>query len=225
MVKRVASWKESVARVVEALERLDSERETLLKTTRELTRLARETVFSIHTGRLEEAGRLVEAMREKFGEIAAYREREPMLFYSGAVNNALTEYVEAVSLYMVVKEWRIPTLEELDATYSSYLAGLGDLVGELRRYALNMVREGSLEKAWRALSLMEEIYVEVSKLSFPEALIPGVRHKMDVARSLIENTRKDLLFYEKSGELISALKDALRVFGEASRHAEPKDRG
>ena len=210
----MSDWRTSIEHVASKLEELDEEREKLLRVTRELTRLAREVVFKIHGGKLGEAEPLISLMNEKKSVIDGYREKYPMLYYSGSVNNALTEYVEAVSLYRIAAGESIPAFTELEVPPSSYLAGLGDVVGELRRYALNLVREEKLEEAWSMLRLMEEIYVEISKLSFPEALIPGVRHKMDVARVLLENTRKDLVFYEKSSKLAEKLEAAIRACGE-----------
>ncbi len=210
----MSDWKMSIEHVASKLEELDEEREKLLRVTRELTRLAREVVFKIHSGKLGEAEPLISSMNEKKSVIDGYREKYPMLYYSGSVNNALTEYVEAVALYRIVAGKSIPAFTELEVTPSSYLAGLGDVVGELRRHALNLVREERLEEAWSMLRLMEEIYVEISKLSFPEALIPGVRHKMDVARVLLENTRKDLVFYEKSSKLVEKLEAAIRACGK-----------
>ncbi len=207
-------WKKSIEEVSLLLEKLDDEREKLLKITRELTRACREIVFKIHAGHVEEAGRLLGEVEKIHGEIMGYKARIPQLFYTGSVNNALTEYVEAKTLYSIITSGAIPPYHESLAPPSSYLAGLGDVIGELRRHALNLVREGKIADAWKTLNIMEEIFVEVSKLSFPEALIPGVRHKMDVARIIIENTRKDLLFYEKSGELVKKLEAALVAFKE-----------
>ena len=52
----------------------------------------------------------------------------------------------------------LPDPDELQTTYSSYLLGLCDLVGELRRTDLDSIRSGDAEEADKCLNMMEEIY-------------------------------------------------------------------
>ena len=70
---------------------------------------------------------------------------------------------------------------------------MADLVGELRRYCLEHLRESSaLSEANRAMEVMDDLYDNLITLDYPSGLIPGVRRKTDVARSLVEKTRGDL---------------------------------
>lgn len=204
------AWNRDLEEVVSRLDKRDKLREELLKLTRELTRKCREAIFHIHNKNLPGAEEALDRARELVDKVNKYKNLEPSLYYSGTVNNAFTEYVEALALYNIVENKRLISLSELEVTIPSFLAGFGDLIGELRRYVLILIKEDKIAAAWEILELMEKLYVELSRMSYPEALLPGLRHKMDVARVIIENTRKDILFYEKSSELIRALEKASR---------------
>ncbi len=102
-------------------------------------------------------------------------------------------------LYHLIKFNRYPTPpEELGGIYDipPYVLGLGDVVGELRRIVLDMLRLGRASDAEALFKRMEEIYESLSLLIIPNALAPGLRPKVDVARKLVESTRSDLFLYQ-----------------------------
>ena len=74
----------------------------------------------------------------------------------------------------------------------TYVLSLGDVIGELRRRALNLIRKGNVEQAEKCLELMEQIYSELTALDDAYIIIKGLRRKGDVARHLIEITRGDI---------------------------------
>ena len=69
--------------------------------------------------------------------------------------------------------------------------GLGDVVGELRREALEALRTENFDKAEEYLKLMESIYEMLIRFNYPSGLVP-LKPKQDVARSLIEKTRSEI---------------------------------
>ena len=103
----------------------------------------------------------------------------------------------------------MPTPEELGVGFIPYLQGLGDVVGELRRLALELVRVGRFSDAWMLLEAMEAIYLGLRGLDYPDALAPGIRHKADVARRLVDDTKSMLVDLESRRRLEEAVKRAL----------------
>ena len=69
--------------------------------------------------------------------------------------------------------------------------GLCDLVGELRRTALDSIRAGKAKNADNYLDMMEEIYDVIIRFDYPSGLIP-IKKKQDMVRNLIERTRGEL---------------------------------
>ena len=167
----------------------DEVREKLIKITREIIRDSSNCVSSIHLGRISEAKEIIENIRLKVDELKNLLKDHPDLYHSGTVYNALSEYVECLSLYSILTGKGIPRLSDLDIPIPPYLQGLGDLVGELRRIALELLREDKVSEAQTVLDVMETLYHRLRSLHYPDALTPGLRHKVDVARRLVEDTK------------------------------------
>ncbi|MCS7107597.1 MAG: haloacid dehalogenase [Acidilobaceae archaeon] len=177
----------------------DEVREEAFKLTRDIVRASKTLVSLIFRGELEEAERRAQELEGAARELVRKLSKYPDILYSGLVYNGLSEYVEAALLLDVVRAREVRTHEELGVPPVPYLQGLGDLVGELRRLALEKVREGNLPEAWRLARVMETIYFSLSRLEYPEPLIPGVKHKADVARRLLDETIALLVHVESVG--------------------------
>ncbi|MEZ0345937.1 MAG: hypothetical protein ABWK01_05245 [Infirmifilum sp.] len=199
----------NIEKSVNALSTLDEKREELLVLTREITRKTREAIFAIHRGDLEKATLVLTEAQKLLGKVLEFKERYPSLYYTGSVSSAQAEYVEATALYAIVTSQEIPPLDELPVEPQAYLLGMGDLIGELRRSILDELRKDEIRRAWELMELMETVFFELSKPTLPEALVPGLRHKVDVARALLDSTKKDILFSEKSQRLTEKIQEAL----------------
>lgn len=116
----------------------------------------------------------------------------PDLFHAGYVENAAQEFVEAHCLYNIIRGEDLPDPDSIQTTYSSYLLGLCDVVGELRRSALDFMLAGESQKAHDYLHHMDKIYDAIMSFDYPSALVP-IKKKQDVIRALIEKTRGELV--------------------------------
>ncbi len=187
----------------------DSVREEAIRISREVIRASREAVRLIHLGNYNDARISVERAAELVNGLLNKLSQHPDLLYSGLVYNCVSEYVEAKVFYMLVVEKNMPKLEELGVPYIPYLQGLGDVVGELRRYIIDLLRDEKYSEAGEYLDVMETIYQWIKKLNYPDALTPGLRHKADVARRLTEDTKVLYLNTLNSYELRGRIKEAL----------------
>jgi translin len=77
---------------------------------------------------------------------------------------------------------------------------MADVIGELRRFALERLREGDIDRATEFLNMMEEMFLVIMRFDFPDALVP-IRRKQDVARSLLEKTRGEVAVAVNSARL------------------------
>jgi translin len=114
------------------------------------------------------------------------------VFHTGFVENATQEYVEIQCLYNIMKGLDLPDPDAIQTTYSAYLLGLCDVVGELRRGALDFMLEGNTQKANEYLGYMDRIYDAIMSFDYPSALVP-IKKRQDMVRSLIEKTRGELV--------------------------------
>ena len=184
-------------KVYKELEVLEKAREELIKLCRELRIHSTKAIAKIHAGNLEEAEEHVSRAKEVLSKVINYKEYP---FYRTISGEAMQEFVESVIFLSYVKGKTAPEFREIE--YPSILTGYADAVGELRRLALDMMRIGDVEKAESCIEAMEEIYNHLIQFSFPEKLVPNLRHKVDVARNLIDRTKSDLL----SAKLLKAIK-------------------
>ena len=118
----------------------------------------------------------------------------PELLYSGFLQEAEKELSEAAITLSIIGRREIPKPEDIDVSYNSYLHGLGEAVGELRRYVLDLIRRGE-DGGEEILDTMEEIYLALTQMDFPDAITGGLRRTTDNVRGIIERTRGDLSLY------------------------------
>ncbi len=189
----ISTLRSTIDRIVKILEELEDVRDRVIKESRDILKLARETVMRVHKNMIDEAVALSAQLREKVQSILSTLRNYPHLYYGGLMTGALIEYAEAMILLSIVRDGRIPTLEELGVEYVPYLLALGDVVGELRRLVLDSLRKGDLRKGEYYFKFMEEIYENLSLIVVPDALVPGLRSKVDFIRKILEVTRADLL--------------------------------
>ncbi len=191
------------------LEEKDAVRELALKSSRAVARLSVSAVGSLHRGK-EVAGLLEEA-REEASRLGSLLKEHPDLYHSGFVENAHQDMTEAAIAYSLLRDTPLPSPDELGVTSRAYVLGLGDVVGELRRYALERLGKGDVEAARESLEAMEILYEGLMRFDFPRA-VAAVKRKQDIARSLVEKTRGEVAVAVRTQALERKLDER---FGEA----------
>ena len=181
-------------------------RESALRKTREIIRNSGRSVSSLLKGSVSDARNYLAQAERLVKELLKELSPYPELYHSGMVNNALSEYVEARLFNDLVLNGRVPGYRELGIPPVPYLQGMADLVGELRRLILELVRGNEYDKAWKYAEVMENIYLVLARLDYPDALLPGLRHKLDVARRLVDDTKMFLVDMESRDKLSRLLK-------------------
>jgi len=156
---------------------------------RQLTRLSAVTIRAIHRNENDQANQNL----KEGAEIAAGLKRSlagyPQLFFAGYTQDALKEYIEATLTVAVIENRQLPSPEELDVEVSTYLNGLAEVTGELRRRCLDILRQGYSPEAERLLGWMDEIYDLLVTVDYPDALTNGLRRQTDLVRGIVERTR------------------------------------
>ncbi len=186
------SLKSILEKIQEELRKREGVREEVQKDMRRATRLSKQAILFTHQERFEDAKNLLEEASRIFSKLREASKGHPDLFHSGLVSAAFEEYAEAYTLLILIEEDRFIGTEELGVPLISYVLGLGDVVGELRRRALDSIRKGKVEAAENCLETMEHIYSELTVMDDAYLLVSGLRRKCDVARRLIEITRGDV---------------------------------
>jgi len=112
--------------------------------------------------------------------------------YAGYVIDAEREFVEATLFFIFETTNRLESFENFNVHPSSYVQGIGDVIGEWRRKALENLRKLDLNSAEKYLDIMEDSLEILNELDYPDAITGGLRRYADNSRALIERTRADL---------------------------------
>jgi len=120
---------------------------------------------------------------------------------TGYIRDAEKEFAEGSITLTLVKREPLPTPDELSVDAAAYLNGMGEAVGELRRYLLDSMRQGDLSRGEELLSAMDDIYNVLVTMDFPDAITGGLRRTTDIVRGVLEKTRSDLTLVIRQKDL------------------------
>jgi translin len=192
------------------LEKKDAAREKVLPLCRELIRYASVTIRAVHRQEFAEASKLLEegkGVREALERAVSECEE---LRYHGFVRDAQKEYTEASATLALVMGQGLPDPDDLNVDYTGYLNGLGDTVGELRRFLLDSLRRNDFSRGEELLSAMDDIYTTLVTMDFPDAVTGGLRHTTDQVRGILEKTRGDITLAVTQKNLETKLTENLK---------------
>jgi len=189
-------------------------RDLLINEMHEVLKVTREAISAIHRNEIKKAEKSIENAQTKMKSAQIHLEILSQLPVIGLVHDAEGEVAEAALLLAFRQQHTLPPPEEIGVTEVGYLQGLGDLVGELRRYAIDSLTIDNLEEAKRAFTEMEQIYATLITFDFPRGLTKGVRRKTDVARGLIERTRADLSSAIENRRLLTGISSLQKTLGD-----------
>jgi len=188
-------------------------REETHESMRKATSLSKQAILLIHQKRFDEAQEMVACAKEKIVNLQEQSKHYPEIIFGGMLSAAFQEYSEAIIFLVLVREKRFITPDEINVPSVDYVLGLADVIGEFRRLALDYLREGEVEKGEKCLQLMDQIFIQLLALDEAYMLVPGLRHKSDIARRIIESTRGDITVEVRR----KSLEDQLKRFDPAKR--------
>jgi translin len=199
-------------------------REVGLAASRDAIRAAANAIRATHRGERDRAGVLLADARRALETATEACTPHPEVLHAGFLQDAAKEVAEAVLTRTAVDGDPLPGPEEVGVDDVSWLHGLAETVGELRRASLDRVRTGELDEAERTLALMQEILSVLVTVDVPDGLSRGLRRATDAGRAITERTRGDLTAAAGQRELRRAL-DAHREVLERVLARGPEDGG
>jgi translin len=180
-------------------------RDKALGQARALTRACALSIRAVHRNEtevmqahLDEACQIADSLRT---DLADY----PAFFFAGYTQDSLKEFAEASITCALLRHQALPTPEELNLPPNTYLNGLAESVGEMRRRCLDMLRQDNSAEAERLLGHMDDIFAILVTMDYPDAITNGLRRQTDVIRAIIERTRGDVTFSLRGEKLERSL--------------------
>ena len=202
------SLEEIAARLRAALEATNRAREEALRVSREIIQFSARAIRAVHREEMEAAQNLANEARSRVEMVKTTLANHPELFFAGYVHDSQKEFVEAEAMLAIVGGKPLPSPDTLGVEPAAYLNGIAEAASESRRYVLDRLRIGEMDRAEAALRVMDDIYYELITFDFPDAITGGLRRTTDALRAVLERTRGDLTLTLAQRRLENALSSA-----------------
>jgi len=184
-VMTLKNVKSSLPRISKSLQTSNESREFLIKNTRDVVILCSHSIIAAHKGDL----RLAKQKIKKAEAVLKVNQKKAKNEFKKYLITPEQEFVEANSFLAVVENKEIPSLKSLNVSDESYILGLLDCIGELKRLVLDNIRNGQLKEADRIFNVMENLYQALYPFAMYDKIVKETRRKLDVNRILVEETR------------------------------------
>ena len=196
-----------VEKIQQSFDMRTAARDQALAQSRALTRACALAIRAVHRGETDVMQAHLDEAHSLAGKLRNGLADYPDLYYTGYSQDALKEYAEANITCALIRNQPLPTPQELDVPPPTFLNGLAESVGEIRRRILDIMRQGYSDEVERLLGHMEDIYAALVTMDYPDAITNGLRRQTDIVRSILERTRGDVTFSLRSEYLTRAIAD------------------
>ena len=192
MNKKPNSALEQIAtKALDAFTEKNTVRELALQYSRSIIRLSANAIRSVHRRETGKAKDLISQATNYINQTNTILQTNPDIYYAGYLAEARKEFSEANITMALLLQQPLPQPEELGVNITDYLKGLGDSVGEVRRYILDSLRRDEWQQCEDAMEIMDQIYSLLVAIDFPEGVTGGLRNTNDMVRRTLERTRGD----------------------------------
>ena len=197
----IKNVKSSLPFISKNLEKTNSKREFLIKNNRETVILCSQAIISIHKNDLNTAKKKIAKAKSELTKLKQKTSGNLVRY----IITPEQEFVEAVSLLAVIEGKEIPSVKSLNVSDESYILGLLDCIGELKRQVIDKIRVGDSKRATQLFDVMENLYLLLYPFASYDKIVKETRRKLDVNRMLVEETRSVLTEEIRRQELIKAI--------------------
>jgi translin len=185
----------------EQLKSIEERREKLITGTRKVILLCGKSIVDLHRNEIQEGEKKIEEARLLLNEFRPYAKTDLQRY----MTDAEQEFVEASMLKSICKGSPLPLREDLNVSGPSYITGILDTIGEIKRLVYDRMRTSQTTDVIRLFSLMQELYNAVYVLGVYDNLIPGLRRKLDISKMITEDVRAAVTEDSRRELMINAL--------------------
>ena len=198
----------SLEEINRELRNIEERREILIKNTRDMVMLCSKSIIALHNNEMDNACIKISQAKLMLDKFKEYAKTDLQKYIAVAEQ----EFVEAYVLKSIVEESSLPSKTELNVSGSSYLTGLLDCIGEVKRMVYDRMRAGEAEDATKLFAIMQDLYSIVYPFAVYDNLIPGLRRKLDVSKMLIEDIRAVITEETRRAIIIKAVNNLQKEF-------------
>jgi translin len=183
----------------------DGAREKGISLCRQITRFSAKAIKKIHQHDFKESLDILNQAFDMLKETKSMLKKFPEIYFAGFLHNAEKELIEGFVTYYLLKDNTL-FIPDNDIDRISYLHGISEAIGEIRRHILDCIRKQETENIDSLLNIMDEFYYFLISFDYPEAITRGLRRSVDAMRSLIERTRSEVSIVTHQKRLEDLLK-------------------
>ena len=174
--------------------KLEHSRDAVMQRSRELIRTAGKAIAMMHASGPRGAQVMLKELKRQKASLSSVE--KGFEYYA---LQAHQEYAEALILHSILSKKVIPSMGSIGEAEVAYLLGLMDVVGELKREAIESLRKGKNKDAKEYYKIMADIYDSTLHMRFANSVLPDFRRKQDVARIQLESVMNEMLRLSKPG--------------------------
>ncbi|TET31977.1 MAG: hypothetical protein E3J70_01365 [Candidatus Heimdallarchaeota archaeon] len=198
---KTKKFEQSMHRIKVMLEEENKIRDSVLQQQRRIIRVCSEAIKSIHRKEFDIADEKIAVAKKMLKEVLTMVKGSNSLECWRGLNDAAQELGEAIFISSMIRNDEIPSVEECQISFTSYMLAASDAIGELRRFMMDSLRTNDFENAQRAFEYMDYLYSELMTIDYTKMLVGPLRSKLDAARNLVNRTRSDLINAKQAFEL------------------------
>jgi len=168
------------------MKQVETSREALIKETREVISLCSKSIILLHSNKIQEADTLLNDSSTLIKKLKDY----VICDLDRYLWPAEQEYVEAIILKEIVENKPIlSSHEDLNVSLNSYVTGLLDCIGEIKRMIYDNLRKNNYDFSLSLFEIMQSIYDLIYPFAFYDNIVSGIRKKLDVSKRIMEDVR------------------------------------
>jgi translin len=184
-----------------SFESIHSAREIGITVSREVIGISSRSIRSAHRGDYIVAQKLIDEALVKIKSA-----KPKIVKVSSEINTTFLldsekEVCEAIIFMSFVSGNQVPKKYLKIFSPSSWLKGMAEAASELRRTALDKIRDNSVKESEGYLNIMNDVVDMLESVDFPEGVTAGLRRTTDQLRSVVERTRGDITIALERKEL------------------------
>ena len=174
------------------MEKYDAARDTIIKESRDITKLSKQAIYSLHRGEVDAARQQLAAAKAVITKLITVIKEEPTL-RTGGFSSGMEEYVEACAFLFFIKTGKLlPYKEVPDLEPEEYLGGLSDLTGELMRYAVIQATKRNHKAVQDVRDLIDGIYGQFVQFDFRNSELRKKYDSIKYNLQKVENVLYDM---------------------------------
>lgn len=174
------------------MEAYDASRDTIIKESRDITKLSKQAIYSLHRDEPKVAKQQLADAEKVIAKLLKEIKADPTL-RTGGFSASLEEYTEAKAFLHFLERGTLITSKELKVVEAEeYLLGLCDLTGELMRYAIMQATKRNKRAVENARDMIDAIYGQFVQFDFRNSELRKKYDSIKYNLQKVENVLYDM---------------------------------